>query len=213
MAPSYVVPAALAAVILVTPAALTLITAPDGSKAKLSGAAIVEPEVVQLELSSSVMKASLNFWLRNSGNSSDRNRKSRDRQFAPAGTARSIFKMVTSKAVSPRPGTKPPPSCTPLWVEEFGWSASRGSPFVRMTYGTLSAGSGNGSVGNPASGVVESALGGCATDVGTVTKLAPTTSSGSWEIARASSSAFDVGVMTAAASEATNPTSKSASSG
>ena len=35
-----------------------------------------------------------------------------------------------------------------------------------MTYGTLSAGSGNGSVGNPASGVVESALGGCATDVG-----------------------------------------------
>src|SRR5258706_6299055 len=95
-APSYVVPAPLPAVMLVAPAALTLITLFEGSKAKLSGAVIVGPLVVHVELSSSAMKASLKGLPTYSGNSSERNRKSIDRQLARGGTSRSISRIATS---------------------------------------------------------------------------------------------------------------------
>jgi elongation factor G len=60
---------------------------PAGSNAKLFGATICEPCVVQLEESSSAMKASLNGLPTNSGNSSEKNLKSNVRQFVFCGTS------------------------------------------------------------------------------------------------------------------------------
>ena len=71
VAPSYVVPAALPRFMLVAPVLLMLTTSPVLSKAKLLGAEIVLPLVVQVELSTSAMNASL-YWLpTNSANSSE----------------------------------------------------------------------------------------------------------------------------------------------
>ncbi len=76
------------------------------------------------------MKASLNCELMKSGYSSERKRKSKDRQLAPAGTLIGIASTVTSRAVSPRPaGAVAPPSSalakTPAWS---AWSESVASP-------------------------------------------------------------------------------------
>jgi hypothetical protein len=90
--------------------ALTLTTLPLGSKAKFCGAVIVLPDVVHVDVSSSAMKASLYCWPTNSGNSSERNRKLKLRQFDPAGTFNPIRRIETSRSVSPR--TLAPPS----WV-------------------------------------------------------------------------------------------------
>jgi hypothetical protein len=116
---------------LVAPAALMLMGLPSGSKAKLFGAVISEPDVVHVDWSSSAMKASLNCDPTNSGNSSDRNLKSMVRQFAVAGTFRSILRTVTSKAVLPRPWSVPP-SSAPLLGALFASSASVASPEVRI---------------------------------------------------------------------------------
>ncbi|NMM31813.1 MAG: hypothetical protein HHJ10_12450 [Cellulomonas sp.] len=90
-------PAASAAVIDVVPAALIVMGLPVGSKAKLFGALLVEPDVVHVLLSSSATKASLYCDPTYSGNSSERNRKSMPaRQFTVAGTWRSTRKIVTS---------------------------------------------------------------------------------------------------------------------
>jgi hypothetical protein len=89
-----------------------------------------EPEVVQSEVSSSAMNASLNDEPTNSGNSSERKRKSIERQFDPNGTSRSTLRIVTSRSVSPR--TFGPPSLAPLPSDEFGVSASVASPLVRI---------------------------------------------------------------------------------
>src|ERR1700675_4737938 len=103
---------------LVAPAALTLITLLEGSKAKLSGAVIVGPLVVHVEPSSSAMNASLKGLPTYSGNSSERNRKSMDRQLARGGTSRSTRRIDTSQSESPR--TLPPDSSAPLSPAEFG---------------------------------------------------------------------------------------------
>ena len=66
------------------------------SSAKLFGAVMFEPDVVQLEVSSSAMKASLYALPLNSGNSSDRNWKSNCRQFAVLGTFSPILRTVAS---------------------------------------------------------------------------------------------------------------------
>src|SRR6266508_953471 len=115
---------------LAAPAALIEISLWAGSKAKLCGAAIVEPDVVQSEVSSSAMKASLKDVCTNSGYSSERKRKSIERQFGPTGTLRSTLRIVTSKSVSPR--TLGPPTSAPLLEDEFGVSASVASPLVRI---------------------------------------------------------------------------------
>ena len=81
---------------LAAPAALIEISLWASSKAKLWGAVIVEPDVVQSEVSSSAMKASLYAVWTYSGNSSERKRKSIERQFGPAGTSRSTLSTVTS---------------------------------------------------------------------------------------------------------------------
>ena len=112
--PSYPVPAVAACVIAVLPVLLIEMTSCDGSKAKLFGAVMVEPAVVQVELSSSAMNASLYVRSTKSGYSSERKRKSSVRQFAPAGMARSTLSTVTSKSVSPRtfpPEMSPPAGC------------------------------------------------------------------------------------------------------
>jgi hypothetical protein len=96
VAPSYVVPAASPALMLAAPAALIEISLWAGSNAKLWGAVISEPEVVQSEVSSSAMNASLKFECTNSGYSSERKRKSIERQFGPTGTLRSTLRIVTS---------------------------------------------------------------------------------------------------------------------
>ena len=56
---------------LVAPVLLMLTTSPVLSKAKLLGAEIVLPLVVQVELSTSAMNASLNWVPTNSENSSE----------------------------------------------------------------------------------------------------------------------------------------------
>jgi len=96
VAPSYVVPVASAAVMAVAPLELMLITSPFGSNAKLFGAVIVLPEVVQVDESSSAMKASLNGLPTYYGNSAERKRKSNERQLIPLDTERSIFRIETS---------------------------------------------------------------------------------------------------------------------
>src|SRR5689334_8925450 len=111
-------------------AVLTLIMLFEASKAKLSGAVIVPPLVVHVEVSSSAMKASLKRLPTHSGYSSVRKRKSKDRQLASGGTSRSILRIDTSQLLGPR--TLPPPSSAPLSPAEFGWSASEASPFVRI---------------------------------------------------------------------------------
>jgi hypothetical protein len=63
------------------------------------------PSVVQVEESISMTNASLYSVPTHSGYSSERKRKSTPvRQFAPAGTEMSTFRVVTSSAVSPRLG-------------------------------------------------------------------------------------------------------------
>src|SRR5882672_12740596 len=115
---------------LVTPAALMLMTLFAGSNAKLLGAEMSVPDVVQVEVSSSAMKASLKGEPTNSGYSSERKRKLIDRQLAPSGTSRSIFSMDTSKSVSPR--IEVPPSLADALGAVFGWSAKAALPVVRM---------------------------------------------------------------------------------
>src|SRR5262245_26336973 len=112
VAPSYVVPLASPAVMEAAPAALIEMALPPGSEAKLWGAVMFEPEVDQSDVSSSAMNASLKSLPTNSGNSSERKRKSNVRQLRPWGTLRSILRIVTSKSVSPR--TLPPPRSAPL---------------------------------------------------------------------------------------------------
>ena len=96
------------------------------------GALIDEPDVVQVELSSSAMKASLYSVLTYSGYSSDRKRKSKLTQFAPSGTLRSILSTEMSYAVSPRPATRPPPSSAVKLPEALGVLAKFTSPVVRI---------------------------------------------------------------------------------
>src|SRR5258706_5749618 len=115
---------------LVTATGFTLMTLCAGSKAKLSGAEMVAPEVVQVEVSSSAMKASLKGEPTNSGYSSERKRKLIDRQLAPPGTSRSILNMETSWSVSPR--TEVPPSLADVLGAVFGASAQAALPVVRM---------------------------------------------------------------------------------
>jgi hypothetical protein len=109
----------------------TVSGAPVASSAKsFSRPPITDPDETQVDESSSAMKASLNCELMKSGYSSDRKRKSKDRQLAPAGTLMGIASTVTSRAVSPRPaGAVSPPSSalakTPAWS---GWSDSVASP-------------------------------------------------------------------------------------
>ena len=112
----------------------TVSGAPVASSAKsFSRPVIAGPDETQVEESSSAMKASLNCELRKSGYSSERKRKSNDRQLAPAGTLIGIASVVTSRAVSPRPvgGVVPSSSTvgkTPAWS---GWSACVASPVER----------------------------------------------------------------------------------
>ena len=103
LAPPYGVPAALGAE---SPACAewTVRGAPVASRAKsFSRPPITEPEETHVELSISAMKASLNCESRKSGYSSERKRKSKDRQLEPAGTLMGMASTVTSRAVSPRP--------------------------------------------------------------------------------------------------------------
>src|SRR6266545_8394060 len=119
VAPSYVVPAALASVMDAAPAALTVIGCPVGSNAKLCGAVtLAAASVVQSEVSSSATKASLTLLPTNSGYSSERKRKSTVMQFTPAGTFRSTLRIVTSKSLTPR--TLGPPRPTPSEPLLFG---------------------------------------------------------------------------------------------
>src|ERR1035437_239955 len=94
--PSNAVPAPAAAVIPPRPVELTLTTLLVASNAKLWGAEIVEPDVIQSEVSSSATKASLYADPTKCGYSSERNLKLNVRQFAPCGTVRSIFRIETS---------------------------------------------------------------------------------------------------------------------
>ena len=96
VAPSYVVPVAFAALKPPRPTALTLTTWPFWSKAMLFGAEIVLPDVVQLLVSSSAMKASLKSVPTYSGYSSERNLKSKLRQLAVGCTLRSTLRMDAS---------------------------------------------------------------------------------------------------------------------
>ena len=120
LAPPYGVPAPLGSE---SPACAewTVSGAPVASSAKsFSRPPMTDPDETQVEESSSAMKASLNCELMKSGYSSERKRKSKDRQLAPAGTLIGIASTVTSRAVSPRPaGAAAPPSSalakTPAW--------------------------------------------------------------------------------------------------
>jgi len=109
----------------------TVSGAPVASSAKsFSRPPITDPDETQVELSISAMKASLNCESRKSGYSSERKRKSKERQLAPAGTLMGIASTVTSRAVSPRPagGAAAPSSALakiPAWS---AWSDSVASP-------------------------------------------------------------------------------------
>jgi hypothetical protein len=96
----------------------------------LLGAVTTDAVVVHEELSSSAMNASFTLFPTNSGNSSDRNRKSTDRQLALLGTLTSILRIVTSRSLFPR--TAPPVSFAPLLPVVFGSSAMVASPVVSM---------------------------------------------------------------------------------
>ena len=124
------VPVELAAATLVTPVLLMLTTCPVGSNAKFCGALTALAAVVQVDWSSSATNASFTDLPTNSGNSSEKNRKSTDRQFLPLGTVKSTFRIVTSRSVPPR--TAAPPSDPPALGVTFGSSASVASPLVRM---------------------------------------------------------------------------------
>ena len=94
--PSYVVPAEA---VSLKPAVLMLITLPVESKAKLCGAMtalLLSASAVKSDTSSSATKPSLTEPPTYSGNSSDMNLKSMARQFAPAGTVRSSFRVTRS---------------------------------------------------------------------------------------------------------------------
>src|SRR5437868_5433294 len=116
---------------LVAPVLLMLIGLFDGSNAKLLGAEIALSFVVQSVVSSSSMKASLKLWPTYSGYSSERNRKSIDRQLAFAGTARSTLRTLMSNAVLPR-AADDPPSSAPELAEVFAVDARPASPEVMM---------------------------------------------------------------------------------
>ncbi len=153
VAPSYVVPAALSRLIDVPPAALMLIGACVGSNAKFLGAATELPLIRQVDPgdtgSSSARNESLNMPCRNSGYSSDRNRKSTLRQFAPAGTVTPTRSTVASKAP---PRVVAPPRLVDTSSEmsgrssslPFGPSAASAEPLVRIA-------NVDPSVGNPSS--------------------------------------------------------------
>ncbi len=105
----------------------TLTIAPVESKAKLCGAMISESSPTDQSLtSSSARKPSLKPWLTNSGYSSLWKAKSKERQFAPAGTTRSRRRMEGSNA--PRPSVPLP---TPAPELSFGPGARAASPEVR----------------------------------------------------------------------------------
>src|SRR5680860_1464623 len=128
-----VVPLAAALETFAMPAALTLMMfLPLRVVAKLSGAVIVGrwfPEASQLgEWSSSAMKASLYSEPTNSGNSSERNLKRKERQLAPLGTLTRIRQMVTSLA----PRVLAPPSAHPVDPELFLRSAKWAQPVERI---------------------------------------------------------------------------------
>src|SRR5680860_1196893 len=128
-----VVPLAAALETFAMPAALTLMMfLPLRVVAKLSGAVIVGrwfPEASQLgEWSSSAMKASLYSEPTNSGNSSERNLKRKERQLAPLGTLTRIRQMVTSLA----PRVLAPPSAHPVDPELFLRSAKCAQPVERI---------------------------------------------------------------------------------
>ena len=130
VAPSKVVPSALAAFTDVTPAALTLISLPRGSNAMLRGAEMVEPAVVHVLSSNSMMNASLNEEPTHSGNSSVRNRKSTpSKQFVSAGAVKSSRSTDTSKSVSPRVGSSAV-SSVPKLPESFGRPISTACPVL-----------------------------------------------------------------------------------
>src|SRR4051794_11682707 len=109
-----------------------LTTAPVGSKAKLFGAVTTEVVVVQVELSSSATNASFTVLPTNSGNSSEKKRKSTERQLALLGTLRSSFRIVTSRSLLPR--IAPPPSLAPEFEAVLGSSARVASPVERIPY-------------------------------------------------------------------------------
>ena len=114
------------------PAVLMLTTLPVASKAKFLGARITFPaSAVKSEPSSSAMKPSLNELPTYSGNSSERNRKSSERQFAPAGTVRSIRSVTRSSKLPP---CVPPPPPLPWLVPllSLGSSANRVLPELRI---------------------------------------------------------------------------------
>ena len=127
VAPSYVVPAASAAE---NPAVLMLITLPAWSKAKLCGATTAlfcAASAVKSEVSSSATKPSFTEPPTNSGNSSEKNRKSTARQLTPCGTWRYVVSLTMSK--NELPWLPPPPPWS--WVVPplvFGSSANVVSP-------------------------------------------------------------------------------------
>src|SRR5690606_13003409 len=62
------------------------------------------------------------------GNSSDRKRKSKERQLDPSGTARSTLRIVTSSSVSPLTWSPP----RPVLAKAPGWSTSETLPLLRI---------------------------------------------------------------------------------
>src|SRR4051812_9185808 len=97
----------------------------------LRGATMAEPDVVQVDWSTSMMKASL-YWLPTySEYSSERNRKSTPvRQLTYEGRLTSTLRMVTSKSVLPR--TVGPLRSAPVLPEVFGCSAKPALPLLRI---------------------------------------------------------------------------------
>ena len=162
-----------------------LTTFPALSKAKLCGAVIALPFVVQSEVSSSAMNASLNWVPTNSGNSSEKNLKSTVRQFDAAGTSRLIARTVTSKSVSPRecgPSKRLPPlKSNPESPAMLASSANCALPVVRIA-------NVDPLVGKPPSGAFATALGVTPGGAG-LSKLAPVTRAGFADSAAASDAA------------------------
>ncbi len=105
-----------------------LTTSPAPSNAKLFGAVMTLDAVVQFDVSSSAMNASFTEPPTKFGYSSERNLKSKVRQFAPVGTKMSVFMMETSMSVSPRTGA--PPLLVLANVPGLGTLFT--SPLVRM---------------------------------------------------------------------------------
>jgi hypothetical protein len=92
---------------------------------------MTDPSVLQVESSSSAMKASLNCRPTNSGNSSERNLKSKPTQFAPAGAVKSILRIVTSRSLPPAV-RGPPARETPESPLVFGSPARLALPVVSI---------------------------------------------------------------------------------